>query len=138
MKITIFEGTPEEFKSVVNVLGNTTISSLKEEDAQIDIKKAYKAMLHRAQIHEGQKDLYRILAKGEISKPELYGLMDRSDEQMRGVLGALGRRISGTPEIMEAGLPGDINAIMVWNKTSNNTISLKPEFLEVLIEEKII
>ena len=51
------------------------------------------------------------------------------------VFGALGGRIGGTHEILEAGLPGNIDAVFDWNKSGKNTISLKPEFLEVLKEE---
>ena len=140
MKITIFEGTPEEYKEVAHVLGKTTDDTSKPESEKVTIsrKDAYRAILKRAIIHDGQKDMYRILAKGEMPKPEFYKLMNRTDEQMRGVLGALGRRIGGTPEILEVGLPGNVNAVIDWNKNGKNTISLKPEFLEVLKEEGLI
>jgi len=137
MKITVFEGTPEEYKEIANVLGNNTEMS-ENKKVSITRKEAYRALLNRATIYDGQREMYKVLAKGELLFPEYIKLMKRTPEQIRGVHGALGRRINETAEIHQAGLPGNLDAVVDWNKGGKNTIALKPEFLEVLKEEGLI
>jgi hypothetical protein len=137
MKITIFDGTPEEFKLVANVIGNNSIAPSVNENGSVSIKEAYRAVLKRALIHNGQRNMYNVLANGELHWNEYNKLMKRTPQQIRGVHGALGKRINQTPEIHKAGLPGNLNAVLDWN-IEEKTIGLKPEFLEVLKEEGII
>jgi hypothetical protein len=138
MKITVFEGTPEEYKSIANVLGKNTNDLSENAKVTISRKDAYRALLKRAAIYDGQRDMYKVLAKGELQFSEYSKLMKRTPEQLRGVHGALGRRINTTPEIHQAGLPGSLDGVIDWNKGGKNTIGLKPEFLEVLKEEGLI
>jgi hypothetical protein len=137
MKITIFEGTPEEYKLVAESLGKKPNESTEKDKESIDVKEAYRAMLKRAPIHQGQRDLYKILSKGEMIWTEYNKKMGRTPEQIRGVHGALGRRINGTPEIHQAGLAGNMSAISNWDNSTGKT-SLKPLFIEVLKEEELI
>ena len=137
MKITVFEGTPEEYKEIANVLGKTTNELSENKKVSTTRKDAYRALLRRKIIHNGQRDMYKILAKGALPWPEYSKLMKRTQEQMRGVHGALGRRINETPEIHQADLPGNLDAVVIWD-TSKNTIALRTEFLEVLNEEGLI
>ena len=137
MKITVFEGTPEEYKAIADVLGKNTNGISEDKKASSTPKDGYRAMLRRAPIHDGQRDMYKVLANGELSWPEYIKLMKRTQEQIRGVHGALGRRINETPEIHQAGLPGNMNAVVIWD-TAKNTIALKQDFLEVLKEEGLI
>lgn len=136
MKITVFEGTPEEYKAIADVLGKNT-NGASENNKVSTQKDAYRALLRRAPIHNGQREMYKVLSKGELSWPEYTKVMKRTQEQIRGVHGALGRRINETPEIHQADLPGNINAVVIWD-TAKNTIALRPEFLEVLNEEGLI
>jgi hypothetical protein len=138
MKITVFEGTPEEYKEIANVLGKTTNALSENKKGSISRKDAYRALLKRATIYDGQRDMYKVLAKGELPFSEYSKLMKRTPEQIRGVHGALGRRVNTTPEIHQAGLAGNIEGVVDWNRSGKNTIALKPEFLEVLKEEGLI
>ena len=115
MKITVFEGTPEEYKEIANVLGKNTNITSENEKISISTKDAYRAVLKRAPIHDGQRDMYKVLANGELHWGEYNDLMKRTPAQIRGVHGALGKRINQTPEIHKAGLPGNTSAVMNWN-----------------------
>ena len=137
MKITIFEGTPEEYKEVASHLGKNSDGPSESEKNQVSVKDAFRAMLTRAKIHNGQLDMYRILAEGDLLWNEYCKRMNRSESQIRGVHGALGRRINGTPEIHAAGLPGNCSAIWTWNSSTGIT-GLKPDFVEVLKELEIV
>jgi len=136
MKITIFEGSPEEYKAVASHLGKNLDESPEVEKETVDHKDAYMAMLQRAEIKTGQQDMYKILSHGELAWNEYSKRMNRSDSQIRGVHGALGRRINNTPEIHAAGLPGNINAISTWN-SATRMFGLKPDFIDVLKEMKL-
>jgi hypothetical protein len=139
MKIQIinFEGTTEEYNRVAPSLGKTTNETSENKRLSTTPKDAYRALLTRARVHAGQREMYKVLSKGEVPWSEYNKLMKRTEKQIRGVHGAFGRRINQTPEIHQANLPGNLTAVVVWN-TTKKTIALKPEFLEVLEEEGLI
>lgn len=150
MKITKFEGTAEEFKVVsklfednidsVNVGTIEPTSTINEEEARTLARKiAYKTMLNRRPIPEGQLDVYKALSEGELEYEEYLRRMKRTDHEVAGVHGALGKRINRTAAIIEAGLPGNMEAIATWrNEGRKRFLSLRPEFVEVLIEERVV
>lgn len=145
MKISkvIFEGTPVEFKEIdyVFIENPSGAASPQREDNNkvIDPKDAYRAMLRRIPIPNGQRDVYQVLANGEVEYGEYLRILGKTWNQVAGVHGALGRRINNTPEILQAGLPGNMKAISNWRKDGDKDyISLKPDFLEVLKEEGVI
>lgn len=150
MKITKFEGTVEEFKVVSrlfedniangNVGAPEPTPTMDEEEARILARKAaYKTMLNRRPIPEGQLDVYKALSEGELEYQEYLRRMKRTNYEVAGVHGALGKRINRTPAITEAGLPGNMEAVVTWrNEGGKYFLSLKPEFVEVLIEEKVV
>lgn len=141
MKITVIEGTPEELKAIVPSLFTDDIIVNKESGNETIIhpKDAYRALLTRRGTDQGQLDMYSVLSKGELEYNEYLKQMDRSPQQIAGVHGAFGKRVNGTKEIHEAGLPGNMSAVVQIRKEKGKVyISLKPEFVEVLIEEKII
>ena len=127
MKITQFEGTPEEFKAVAShIFGESTasekevlVSERVEETPtaeSIEPKEAIREMLTRIPIPPGQQALYEALSGGQISYGELLERTGRTGQQMAGLLGALGRRINGTPEIKQAGLPGNVKAVLNYER----------------------
>lgn len=150
MKITKFEGTVEEFKAVSrlfednvdsgNIGAPEQASNNDEEEARsLARKAAYKTMLNRRPIPEGQLDVYKALAEGELEYQEYLIRMKRSNHEVAGVHGALGKRINRTAEIVEAGLPGNMEAVVTWrNEGGKSYLSLKPEFVEVLFEERVV
>jgi hypothetical protein len=138
MKITIFEGTPEEYQSVAGFLGKNAEVSSEGAKELISHKDAYRAMLMRRSIKEGQRKLYKTLADGYLKWSVYLERMGRTEEQIRGIHGALGRRINQTPEIHAARLPGSLDAVIDWSRDGANTIGLNPEFLEVLKEMKLV
>ena len=151
MKVTVFEGTPEEYKSIAQFLGDEKVGispmnddvSVQVGDTKTTPKDAYRAMLNRIPISEGQMGVYMLLAEGELEYGEYLSRLGKTSAQIAGVHGALGRRINHTPEIEQAGLPGNMKAVMNWRKKSEGTkiiyyLSLCPDFIEVLKEEGII
>lgn len=150
MKIIKFEGTAEEYKAVIGLFDdndnnvNTTITSSSGQSnenasSKQARKNAYKAMLYRRAIPDAQLDIYNALSDGELEYSEYLERMNRVAGEVAGVHGALGRRINHTKEIADSGLPGNTNAVLTWrNSGGKEYLSLKPEFIEVLREEKII
>ena len=150
MKIIKFEGTVEEFRAVnglfddsdtiENSSSRVTMDQMNKEANSLSAQKnALKAMLNRIPIPDGQLDIYRSLSNGELEYSEYLKRMDRVAGEVAGVHGALGRRINHTKEIIESGLPGNMNAVIIWRKSGGKDyVSLKPEFIEVLREEGII
>jgi len=150
MKIIKFEGTAEEFKVVANIFEDNNerenVGALEptqtideEEGKKLARKIAYKTMLNRRAIPEGQLAVYRALLQGELYYQEYLRRMNRSDHEVAGVHGALGKRINRTAAIHEAGLPGNMDAVATWrNEGAKRFLSLKPEFVEVLLEERIV
>jgi len=150
MKIIKFEGTAEEFAIASRFFEDRvngenvepleqTLKPEEETKKKAERKAAYKNMLNRIPISEGQMDLYRVLSKGEMEYGEYLTKMNRDSKMIAGLHGALGKRINATDGIKESGLPGNSFAVMTWkNERGQGLIGLKPEFIEVLIEEKII
>jgi hypothetical protein len=146
MKIIKFEGSPEEFRSVAYLFDEQKVRAIEKGnqnpesvEEKVSAKAAFIAMLRRIEISQGQLDVYRVLANGELEFFEYLRQMQRSVQEIRGVHGTLGRRISKTPEISKAGLVGSMDAIAIWQKREGKTfISLRPEFIEVLKEERIV
>jgi hypothetical protein len=141
MKVTIIEGTPQELKALMPSLfsDSSVIQQETEQGPMIDPKEAYRAMLTRIDIQQGQRDLYRVLSKGELEYEEYLVKMKRTWQEIAGVHGALGKRINNTKEIHQASLPGNMSAIVDLRKENGKEyLKLKQEFIEVLEEEKII
>ncbi|MBN1668159.1 MAG: DUF262 domain-containing protein [Anaerolineales bacterium] len=103
-------------------------------------------MLRRIGMPRGQKELYRILAEAGdegISWEELCQQMGRSKGQMSGVLGALGRRINGTPGLDDDRGIGHV--VEIWNVGPTWRYRMKPVlrtaleiygFLEPAVEDE--
>ncbi len=150
MKITKFEGTVEEFRAVSRLFEDNIVNgnvetpeptpTINEEEARTLARKAaYKTMLNRRLIPKGQLDVYKALSEGELEYQEYLRRMKRSNHEVAGVHGALGKRINHTAAIIEAGLPGNMDAVATWrNEGGKSFLSLKPEFIEVLFEAGIV
>ncbi len=118
MKVTIFEGTPEEFEKVHALLekgGATTLSGASSttattstttdggDDAGLNRRHVdfLRTMMSRRTTMWGQKDLFaRLYAAGDagLCRAELAEAMERSYKGFAGVIGALGRRTHNTPD----------------------------------------
>lgn len=148
MKVTKFEGTPEEFQVVAHLFSDTPApdkslpsqgNGIAEGEGNKQKKEAIRLMLTRRDIHSGQKAVYKALADGELSYAELLEKLNKTPEQMRGIMGALGRRVANTPEIVKAGLPGHVGAVVHYRKADDGWhLSFTSEAKEVLQEEGLI
>ncbi len=147
MKVIIFEGTPEEFKVVGHLFAEASIAPASspstdgaESTVLMDKKEAIRIMLKRATIHSGQRAVYKALADGELSYDDFLKKTGKTPYENAGVLGALGRRINSTPEIHQAGLPGNVAAVLHYRKLDDGNffLSLQPDAEAVLREEGII
>ena len=150
MKVSkiIWEGTKEEFKVVEALFLDTVSVETIPSGAATGIlvsptitpKEAYRIMLKRRSIEKGQMDIYKTLSGTEkMEFGEYLAKMKRTSVQIRGVHGGLGKRINLTPEIQQAGLPGNTEAVVIFSKVDGKTyIGLKPDFVEVLKELKIV
>ncbi len=97
----------------------------------------FQRLLTRIPVPEGQRQLYKALydagAKG-LTHAELIAVMGRRDMQdLAGVLGALGRRVNGTPGYGEENQPGT-NMVIDWEPLPEGKwrLRLKPEMRAVL------
>jgi hypothetical protein len=100
-------------------------------------------MLTRISIPPGQIAVYKALAKGRMEYNEFLNIVEKTYDQIAGVFGALGRRINNTPEIHQAGLPGNCDAIRRWDRETKDGkvvyyISLTLDALDALKKEGII
>lgn len=70
---------------------------------EFDGRVGFHDVLSRIPIPEGQKSLFKVLRQlppdQYISKSELARRMGRPEDGLKGVLGALGRRINGTSSV---------------------------------------
>ena len=146
MKLVMLEGTPDEIKEVAHLFVDTATAGSGQAgaagdpwDAGMDPVKAIRRMLKRIKISEGQMAVYEALANGRLKYSEYLARTGRTVEQIRGVHGALGRRINSTPEIHQAGLPGNSKAVLVWDGEGEDWyLSLTPHALEALIIEGVV
>lgn len=140
MKIIKFTGTPEEFGAVSHLFEDGDHDNqVTEEAPSVSRRDAIRAVFRRRAIPEGQELVFRALAKGEISYDELVNRTQKSRKEQAGVLGALGKRVKGTPEIGLAGLPQNITSIINYRKIDGTTfLSLTDDASAVLLEEEII
>lgn len=150
MKVTFFEGTPDEFKAVAPYLGGqqpggVVIEPVEgeepvgDEQARETRKNAIRKALNRAALTEHALKYFQVLHEGEIQYEEMVEKMGIGNREMAGVLGGLGRRMANTPEIKQAGLPGSINAMVKYRLEKGvYYLSLTKEASEVLEEEGYI
>lgn len=138
MKIITFEGTPEEYQKIAHLL--TDISSDAEETLDpVEPKEAIIKMLKRIPISDGQMAVYKSLQRERVEYQEFLNRTGRTSGAMAGVMGALGRRISNTPEIKAAGLPENTNAMFNWESEDEAWyLSLQPHAVDALLEIGII
>ena len=148
MKVTKFEGTAEEFRSVADLFGYDSLRTGLDEtegilatdyESKIEPKEAIRKMLKRLRIPEGQRSVYKALKDGEVKAEDMPGKIGRTSAEYAGDMGALGRRTNNTKEIHDAGLPGNINAVINYRETDDGTyLSLTQDAKEVLVEEGVI
>jgi hypothetical protein len=94
-------------------------------------------ILRRRDIPKGQRDLFRALDEGGnsgLGSEELAQRMGGTLIELRGVLGAFGKRINATPGIRETQgrKPGIRLVLRVERKSGQNRYWLKPEFQTIL------
>lgn len=142
MRVIQFEGTPDEFSTIEHLFRNPSIPNhddssdvTKDSPSSIEPKEAIRCMLTRRPVSKGQQAVFTALAEGKLEYEELLRRTGISSGSMAGVMGALGRRISNTSEIRQAGLKGNTTAIMEYDK---GYLSLTKDALEVLREEGLI
>jgi hypothetical protein len=146
MKVIQFEGSREEFQAVAHLFEGSPAPEQasdrgtgEAEQPTLDPVTAIRRMIARREVPYGQHVIYRALADGRQEYDEFLRRAERDARRMSGTLGALGRRINETPEIHQAGLPGDTSAVLKYETEGEiRYISLTPEALEALRAEGII
>jgi hypothetical protein len=145
----IFKGTPEEFPSVAQLfanLGSDGGSAAQPADGSPEQPNGSNAevirrVLTRMQIPNGQIALYKALANaddGRLSASALAAAMGRTEQELSGVLGALGRRINGTEGVDQTTHPG-IGLFLGYTRENGEWhYRLRPEVRDVLEREGVI
>lgn len=125
-------GHTEDIELVQEHNGSSSDGEGKGRDAII------RDVIRRRRVPEGQRQLYKALDKAGdqgLLKPKLAEAMGRTDKQLDGVLGALGKRIFGTKGTDGKGILLFLEiswADGTWN------YRLRPEVREVLKAEGLI
>lgn len=140
LRVVEFEGTPEEFAVVRPHLSESVTGEEEVPDSEaIEPVEAIRQMLTRRPIAHGQRVLYEALSEGRLAYDELLERTGRAGQQMAGLLGALGNRINNTPEIHRAGLPGNVEAVLKYERIDGKRhLSLTPHAREALEAEEVI
>jgi hypothetical protein len=147
----VFEGSVEEYRSsgVASLFnGHAHVDSSgsqeggKKEDAKedaIEPKEAVRRMLQRLPMSDSLRELFLVLKDGPQSIDEIKAKTGWESSKLRGVIGGLGRRASGTPEVQMSGLDASSAAVLKWEQVGNSWIySLQPYAAEALKQEGII
>jgi hypothetical protein len=159
-KAVEFEGTPREFREsglgeqfiVSNGKANSEQNeALAPEQTVPDSPSAAKLaqdedflrrMLRRSPVSRGQREFYGVLAQdahgGGTARKEIGKQMGRTQKELDGVLGALGKRVNGTQrDDMDAAI--GIGVLFdIWWADDDWQYRLRPAFAKVLREERII
>ena len=141
-----FAGTAEEFAAVEHLFVPGQVEnfelvqehngSSEGEDKGLD--EIIRDVIRRRPVSKGQRKLYEVLDKaGDLGllKPELAKAMGRSDKQLDGVLGALGKRIFGTKG---TGKEGILLFLEISADAGTWRYRLRPEVSAVLKAEGLI
>jgi hypothetical protein len=141
-----FVGTAEEFATVAHLFAQSrtdlvtpaeravsTTSSADDTTSEI-----IRRVLRRRQIPDGQRALYKALyAAGDrnVSQTELAAAMGRTEQELSGVLGALGNRVNGTEGSEEQGVE-----LLLYRNMMDGEMHyrLRPEVFEVLRRESLV
>ena len=112
-----FVGTAEEFAAVEHLfmtgrLENTELEATEEHNGSLvgegkGRDEIIRDVIRRRPVPPGQRGLYEVLDKAGdqgLLKPELAEAMGRSERELTGVLGALGKRIFGTKGTDDQGI----------------------------------
>lgn len=148
MQITklVFSGTPDEFETVSHLFTESQVAStvIKQDSLTIATVKLaanedlIRHVLKRISLPLGQQDLFKALySAGDsgLKKNELAVQTHRTDKEVNGVLGALGRRVnSSAPELENAKL--GIELLLDIERTTDGEwlYRLRPEFRKVLAD----
>ena len=158
MKVIQFEGTPDEFKVVaylfngpatvpaVTLTASPEVKDLSESTNEavsppitVSPVEAVRALLRRLPPSEGQMKLFRALKDGPVAKEDLLEATGWSPAELRGTMGALGKRVNGTPEVHAAGLPTDSDAVIESTRNGGSWIyALRSHAREALAVEELI
>ncbi|MHB0857677.1 MAG: hypothetical protein ACYC5M_08915 [Anaerolineae bacterium] len=152
MKVTVFEGTPEEYQIFAQLQARSTApgdsaSSGSVERQTGDIQPFLRMVLHRRELSDNPKALLKALGdagNGWLSSEQLASQIGLTRRKLAGVLGALGRRIINTPGYDDAFavLPnnhGGITLLLEFRTEGNEYhYRLWPHTRSLLEEMKII
>ncbi len=143
-----FEGTAEEFAAVEHLfvtgaVENTELVDVEERTGSLDGEgkgrdDIIRDVIRRRPVPPGQRQLYEALHEAGdqgLLKPELAEAMERTERELTGVLGALGKRIFGTKGTGEQGI-----LLFLEISAANGTwrYRLRPEVRAVLKAEGLI
>lgn len=159
MKVTTvtFEGTPEEYReylvataAVTNITATTNTTTGRSDAfadvSPVDVQEFMRRVINRMPLPDRQIALFRTLydADGQqLTKSELEARMGRTPQELSGVLGALGRRIRGTPGSKQVthqiGVAVPIEVFLEISQINGKwCYTLRPELRQLLESENII
>jgi hypothetical protein len=134
----VYEGTPDELQAFFPHLKDRALPkpNFQPPNQGVNVKEVIYQVLHRRNIPNGQRDLYRALyhvGKNGLSYSALAEAMGRTEQEIAGVLGALGRRVNNT-----AGAAGDegINLLLHIERAGDSWHYWMRDELRQILEEE--
>ncbi len=139
-----FTGTAEEFQHVAHLF-----AAQAEEGHELsagesgDVAVAFvRRLLTRRRVPHGQLALFRALyAAGDegLSKAKLASAMNRSEDELHGVMGALGRRINRTAGIEQVHPQGGTSTLLELRPVDGeDRYVMRPALRQVLEELRLV
>ncbi len=139
-----FTGSPEEFQRVAYMFAAgpdeaAEASGGNTGDAAVTF---VRHLLTRRRIPHGQLALFRALyAAGDegLAKAKLAAAMNRSEDELHGVMGALGRRINRTAGVEQVSRQGGTGTLLeVRTVDGESRYVMRPAARQVLEELKLV
>lgn len=144
-----FDGTAEEFQQVAHIFANRGDGSSAEradgarhEGASEATLTFVRRLLTRRRIANGQLAMFRALYQAGdqgLSRAGLAAATSRTEKQIDGVMGALGRRINHTSGIGQVHPEGGTAALLDWRTVDGEMrYVMRPELRKTLEDLKIV
>lgn len=135
----IYEGSPDELREFFPDLAKTRLPDVRQTqrvaNQSASVKEFMRRVLRRLPIPDGQIALYQALyhAPSGLSYSALAESMQRAENELAGVLGALGRRVNNTE-----GSTGDLGITVLFDIERDSErwhYQMKDDLRRVLEEE---
>ncbi len=139
----VFEGSVDEYAVVRPQFEATEQPAISEEPlTEHDVYDDVRRVLRRLPIPDNHRRLFQVLAAaGEsgMKRSELRDALDITDGELNGVLGALGRRVNGTPGLnFNKGQGLALNLFFDTSKGHEWHYRLRPQAYKALQDEGLL